>query len=38
MTPGPGRDPGLPEVAAEFGAGLVCSHTGGAIPRTGRSG
>lgn len=29
-----GHDPGLPEVAAEFGAGLVCSHTGGAIPRT----
>ncbi|MDQ1699725.1 MAG: dihydropteroate synthase, partial [Frankiaceae bacterium] len=29
-----GSDPGLPEVAAEFGAGLVCSHTGGAIPRT----
>ena len=29
-----GADPGLPEVAAEFGAGLVCSHTGGAIPRT----
>ena len=27
-------DPGLPEVAAEFGAGLVCSHTGGALPRT----
>lgn len=27
-------DPGLPEVAAEFGAGLVCSHTGGAAPRT----
>mgnify|MGYP006977463494 CR=1 FL=1 len=24
----------LPEVAAEFGAGLVCSHTGGAVPRT----
>ncbi|CAN5288536.1 dihydropteroate synthase [soil metagenome] len=29
-----GADPGLPEVAAEFGAGLVCSHTGGATPRT----
>ena len=29
-----GADPRLPEVAAEFGAGLVCSHTGGAIPRT----
>lgn len=29
-----GADPGLPEVAAEFGAGLVCSHTGGAAPRT----
>jgi dihydropteroate synthase len=29
-----GHDPGLPEVAAEFGAGLVCSHTGGATPRT----
>lgn len=29
-----GHDPGLPEVAAEFGAGLVCSHTGGALPRT----
>ena len=29
-----GHDPGLSEVAAEFGAGLVCSHTGGAIPRT----
>lgn len=27
-------DPGLPAVAAEFGAGLVCSHTGGAPPRT----
>ena len=26
--------PALPEVAAEFGAGLVCSHTGGALPRT----
>lgn len=29
-----GTDPQLPEVAAEFGAGLVCSHTGGAVPRT----
>lgn len=29
-----GAEPGLPEVAAEFGAGLVCSHTGGAVPRT----
>jgi dihydropteroate synthase len=29
-----GHDPGLPEVAAEFGAGIVCSHTGGALPRT----
>lgn len=29
-----GHDPGLPEVAAEFGAGIVCSHTGGAPPRT----
>ncbi|HTX93680.1 MAG TPA: dihydropteroate synthase [Mycobacterium sp.] len=29
-----GIDPALPEVAAEFGAGLVCSHTGGARPRT----
>lgn len=29
-----GADPGLAEVAAEFGAGLVCSHTGGAAPRT----
>ncbi|ODQ97853.1 dihydropteroate synthase [Mycobacterium intermedium] len=29
-----GVDPTLPEVAAEFGAGLVCSHTGGAQPRT----
>ena len=26
--------PGCPQVAAEFGAGLVCSHTGGATPRT----
>ncbi|WP_096867574.1 dihydropteroate synthase [Mycolicibacter icosiumassiliensis] len=29
-----GIDPDLPVVAAEFGAGLVCSHTGGAKPRT----
>jgi dihydropteroate synthase len=29
-----GADPALPEVAAEFDAGLVCSHTGGAAPRT----
>jgi dihydropteroate synthase len=29
-----GVDPGLAEVAAEFGVGLVCSHTGGAVPRT----
>ena len=29
-----GIDRALPEVAAEFGAGLVCSHTGGAQPRT----
>src|ERR1700743_564153 len=29
-----GVDPALPEVAAEFGVGLVCSHTGGALPRT----
>jgi dihydropteroate synthase len=29
-----GIDPALPEVAAEFGAGLVCSHTGGLPPRT----
>jgi dihydropteroate synthase len=29
-----GSDPGLVDVAAEFGAGLVCSHTGGAVPRT----
>jgi len=29
-----GFDPAMPEVAAEFGAGLVCSHTGGASPRT----
>jgi dihydropteroate synthase len=29
-----GFDPGLAAVAAEFGAGLVCSHTGGAPPRS----
>ena len=29
-----GYDPRLPEVAAGHGAGLVCSHTGGAGPRT----
>jgi dihydropteroate synthase len=29
-----GADPGLAQVAARFGAGLVCSHTGGAAPRT----
>nr|WP_142245521.1 dihydropteroate synthase [Mycobacterium sp. IS-836] len=29
-----GHDPALAEVAAEFDAGLVCSHTGGALPRT----
>jgi dihydropteroate synthase len=29
-----GADPALAEVAAEFGAGIVCSHTGGAAPRT----
>src|ERR1700761_3295429 len=29
-----GFDPAMPEVAAEFGVGLVCSHTGGASPRT----
>jgi len=29
-----GSDPDLAGVAAEFGAGLVCSHTGGAVPRT----
>jgi len=27
-------DPELAEVAAEFGVGVVCSHTGGARPRT----
>jgi dihydropteroate synthase len=29
-----GSDPALGEVAAEFGCGYVCSHTGGAVPRT----
>jgi dihydropteroate synthase len=29
-----GHDPALAEVAAASGAGLVCSHTGGAQPRT----
>ncbi len=29
-----GHDPGVAEVAAEFGAALVCAHTGGARPRT----
>jgi dihydropteroate synthase len=29
-----GADPAVAEVAAEFGAGLVCSHTGGLGPRT----
>src|SRR4051794_6333272 len=29
-----GFDPELAEVAAEFGAGLVCSHAGGLPPRT----
>ena len=29
-----GADPALVEVAAEIGAGLVCSHTGGLGPRT----
>jgi dihydropteroate synthase len=29
-----GVDPELPAIAAEFGTGLVCSHTGGAAPRT----
>jgi dihydropteroate synthase len=28
-----GADPTLGEVAAETGAGIVCSHTGGAVPR-----
>ncbi|WP_414719963.1 dihydropteroate synthase [Umezawaea sp.] len=29
-----GADPKLAEVAAEFGVGIVCSHTGGLTPRT----
>lgn len=29
-----GADPGLAEVAAAFGTGYVCSHTGGQEPRT----
>jgi dihydropteroate synthase len=29
-----GWDAALPEVAAEFGSGLVCSHAGGQAPRT----
>ncbi|NHA66512.1 dihydropteroate synthase [Phycicoccus flavus] len=29
-----GADPALPEVVAEFGAGLVLTHTGGVTPRT----
>lgn len=29
-----GTDPRLPAVAARFGAGLVCSHTGGMRPRS----
>lgn len=29
-----GSDPALAEVAAEFGVGVVCSHTGGLPPRT----
>jgi dihydropteroate synthase len=29
-----GWDTALPEVAAEFGTGLVCSHAGGQAPRT----
>ncbi|AKU16450.1 dihydropteroate synthase [Luteipulveratus mongoliensis] len=29
-----GHDPALVEVAAEIGAGVVCSHTGGLPPRT----
>src|SRR4051812_28043463 len=29
-----GVDHGLGQVAARFGAGIVCSHTGGAVPRT----
>ncbi|WP_051580758.1 dihydropteroate synthase [Pseudonocardia acaciae] len=29
-----GHDPGVAEVAARYGAGLVCSHAGGVNPRT----
>jgi dihydropteroate synthase len=29
-----GADPALADVAAEFGAGLVCTHTGAVTPRT----
>ncbi|MFF5482743.1 dihydropteroate synthase [Streptomyces sp. NPDC012935] len=29
-----GADPGLAEVAARYGVGLVCTHAGGAEPRT----
>ena len=29
-----GYDPGLAEVAARYRVGLVCTHTGGAAPRT----
>ncbi len=29
-----GADPLLADVAAEFGVGIVCSHTGGVLPRT----
>lgn len=29
-----GADPGLVDVAAEFDAALICTHTGGATPRT----
>lgn len=31
--PWAGADPHLAEVAAAYGAGLVCSHTGGLVPR-----
>lgn len=29
-----GADPGLVDVAAEFGAAIICTHTGGVTPRT----
>ena len=29
-----GADPALVDVAAEYGAGIVCTHTGGVVPRT----